>query len=306
MLFGGVRLNLEIYHSPYGKLVIYHLSKNIFMRFYTLIGLIVIISSCQIKNENINGDWVSEKDIAGDPNKRPVFSFQDSICKLYTPWNVDTKYSVNGETINIYESTEVGPTNFINEFKIIKLDDDSLIISKNNIEKRATEIIRLKKLKPQNSIHPSKIYFASSDCFGTCPSMFLEIDSLGKIMFYGRYHTDSIGFFTSQLSIEEYNLLLKKIQNIKLNSLHIRYEADWTDDQTSGINIIYDKKKLLSSVYGYDKEPIELRILLNYLIDLYKHIHLKKDSFINEKYIVQNKEFNKLIKEVRPPLPPTW
>ena len=58
---------------------------------------------------------------------------------------------------------------------------------------------------------------------------------------------------------------------------------------------ITKEKNMLSKAYGYDKEPIELRILFNYLLNLYKHTILKKDDFLNEASFEIDKGFQNIL-----------
>ena len=278
------------------------------MKFFYLLLSIIVLNSCSTNNkklENIEGDWVGERDISSNNfiQRRLVYSFTGSSSKFPDPYSEYTHYLLEGETLNIYALEDSFFTTRINHYLILKYNLDSLVLSHKDVSKNKIEIIRLTKIKPQNSLHPSKIYFSSSGCFGPCPSMFLEIDSTGVAKFYGRSNTDSLGFYLGKLSNSQYDILVSKIHNLKLDSIKKCYEAAWTDDQTSGINIISGSREYISTAYGYDKEPIELRILLNHLMELYKKINLKKDTLINYKYILYNK-FNKLIQEVSPPLVP--
>lgn len=277
------------------------------MRFGTLTLLFVVfLFSCQTKPTtplNIKGDWVGKKDSLEDANKRLVFSFNDSTGKLYTPWTHEIKYSVLGNKVVIYRGTDSTEYKMSGTFTILKIDNDSLVLK--NEEDSIHQLIQLRKIQQQNSIQPSKIYFASSGCFGSCPSMYLEIDSLGKLIFKGRSFTKNIGFYSSQLTSSIYNTILQKIQNIKLDSLKRKYEANWSDDQTCGIHILIGNKEIFTTVYGFDKEPIELRILINYLKELYEHVNLRSDSWSKKAYFLRNAEFQKLTLDlfVPPPFP---
>lgn len=75
-----------------------------------------------------------------------------------------------------------------------------------------------------------------------------------------------------------------EINSIQLDSLKQMYSANWTDDQTCGVIIKTKDKTYESSAYGFDKEPIELRILFHKLMELYKSVELEKDSTILDKF----------------------
>lgn len=265
---------------------------------------IVFLFSCQTKPNtplNIKGDWVGKKDSSDDANKRPVFSFNDSTGKLHVPWTDEIRYSVKANKVYIYRGTDSTEYKMSDTFTILKINNDSLILK--NDKDSIHQLIQLRKIQPQNYIRPSKIYFVSSGCFGSCPSMFLEIDSLGKLIFDGKLYTKDIGFYSTQLTSSVYNTILQKIQNIKLDSLKRNYEANWSDDQTCEIHILTGHKEFITTVYGYDKEPIELRILINYLMELYEHVNLKRYSPSQTASFLKNAEFQKLMPDLSAPPP---
>lgn len=58
----------------------------------------------------------------------------------------------------------------------------------------------------------------------------------------------------------------------------------WTDYQTCDISIQTKDTIYKTSVYGFNKEPLELRILFNELMELYKHTEMKMDSMHKNKF----------------------
>jgi hypothetical protein len=84
------------------------------------------------------------------------------------------------------------------------------------------------------------------------------------------------------IDIKEYTLLLSKIHNLSIDSIKTEYEAGYTDAQTCLIVMDYNNKSISSEVYGYEEEPIELRLLFHELFYIVKTISLKEDSTINK------------------------
>ena len=130
-------------------------------------------------------------------------------------------------------------------------------------------------------------------CFGTCPSMYLEIDSMGNFFFEGKNFTEKEGLYSGILSDDELKIIKSEINSIQLDKLSELYMARWTDDQTCGVSIKTKDKTYESSAYGFNNEPVELRILFHKLMELYKTIELKKDSNIIDKFKL-NKFHNRL------------
>ena len=124
--------------------------------------------------------------------------------------------------------------------------------------------------------------------------MYLEIDRLGNVIFDGRAYTEKEGLYSGTLSKNELERILSEINSIQLDSLKIWYAANWTDDQTCGVSIETMNKTYESSAYGFNKEPMELRMLFDRLMELHKNMELTKDSTISNKF-----KFRKLLNRGR-------
>nr|HMU02669.1 DUF6438 domain-containing protein [Saprospiraceae bacterium] len=120
--------------------------------------------------------------------------------------------------------------------------------------------------------------FESSGCFGSCPSMKLKINQNFEIFYEGRNYTEKNGYYSGKITSSQMERLKRKLSLVDFKSLQENYEAMWTDDQTCDISILTNDTVYTSSVYGFDKEPFELRILFNELMELYKHTEMNKDS----------------------------
>lgn len=129
--------------------------------------------------------------------------------------------------------------------------------------------------------------------------MYLEIDSIGNLYFNGKNYTEQKGFYFGKLSKKDFEAIILNINSINIGSLEEKYDAHWTDDQTCGIFIKTTDTTYKSSAYGFDREPIELRILFHKLTEVYKNVTLKKDSTIDSKW-----KFEKFQYELYPPPPP--
>ncbi|RAV30171.1 hypothetical protein DN748_05085 [Sinomicrobium soli] len=265
----------------------------------SLLPLLFIRCSGLEKRDNysghIRGDWVTDF-VHSDAN-RPfyTFSFQDSICSYIHPSGAYSPYTVKQDTLVITESAPRGgmaEKQGKYHFRITALDDHALSlypITPETAELTATsgeraDTIHLKKIPEKNDERLVRIGFYSGPCFGVCPSMYLEIDSEGNILFDGLAHTSKQGMHSGKIPESELKQIAKKLQRIELGKLKKEYAARWTDDQACRIKIETGKGMYESSVYGFDKEPVALRMLLHKLMETYKTATLKQDSSIVRKF----------------------
>jgi hypothetical protein len=263
--------------------------------------------------EKIKGNWKTEYFKSDWKERAFIFTFQDSTCSYLYPWGEYSKYWINGDTLNIKERIRKRRNNISGgkityQFLIDSISSESLFIQpiteetkdlfKYN-EEHNFDIIQLSKIKEQYDWGIERIGFYSTGCFGTCPSMYIEIDSIGNVLFNGKNYTEKEGLYSGTLSKKDLEIIKSEINSIELDSLKKRYSANWTDDQTCGVSIKTKNKTYESSAYGFNKEPIELRILFYRLMELYKNMELKKDSTISDKF-----KFQKFQYTGYPPPPP--
>lgn len=268
----------------------------------------VLISGCQNKpyadyNILIKGDWVSANISSFNREQPYVFSFADSLCIAFNPYKEYRLYSIQENRLSITPD-EIIPADEPTNFLIQKLDADSLILEPRSVKAENKTVLRLGKVKPQNSETPAKIYFASSGCFGSCPAMYLTVDSNRNIQFYGTAFTKLKDGYDGTIPVKEYKLLIDKIRALKLDEIQKHYDADWSDDQACGVSIVIPGKTIHTTVYGYDKEPVELRILLNYMLQLYQYCDLKKNNLTASDFFMANPEFENVRTAVLPPPAP--
>lgn len=272
-------------------------------KLFVLLVLSISAFSCQYSEKktayekNIQGDWVTDF-VKNDAN-RPfyVFSFQDSLCSYLYPSGAYSGFTTVSDTLVITERVQRRGNKVLRgeekyHFKILKLNDSNLIlapITENTLKLigtsgESTDTVHLKKIPAKNNTDMKRIGFYSGPCFGVCPSMYMEIDNAGNILFDGLRYTEKEGLFAGKIPERELKQILRKVRSIDLDNLKKEYTARWTDDQACRIKIETDKKTYESSVYGFDKEPIALRILLHKLMETYKTAQLIQDSTILKKF----------------------
>lgn len=109
-----------------------------------------------------------------------------------------------------------------------------------------------------------RIEYFTSACFGTCPQFKIEIEKDRKAVYTAQrfnlsqdFEAESPeGVFTGVISNEDYNLVLKKLNDMDFPTLEENYRVLYTDAQTGNLRIIYDggKEKVITD-YGMKGTP---------------------------------------------------
>ena len=250
--------------------------------------IFILFQSCganKITNDTLVGEWISTE------KEGISFSFDLQRCYyLYAAGNFAVYKIVDSQLIifDTIKSQKKSQTKELN-FKISKLNDETIEL----IADRATlsrhfddrmDTIILRKVKPRFNTDFDRIEFESSECFGACPSLKLIIYRNGQISYEGRAYTEKNGYYSGNLTKAQMDRIKRKINLIDLIQLKNKYAAMWTDDVTYRITIQSSDTVCQTSVYGFDKEPMELRILINELMELYKHTEMRKDSMHQQYY----------------------
>ncbi len=273
------------------------------MKSSILILIIICFISCSKNNhenelhEQLIGNWKTDYVNAYSQETAYIFSFRDSTCSYLQPYGEFSKYWISGDTLMIKEKTQRGRSQVYEgkltfKFLIDSLTADLLTLKPITAETKEllnidiavdTAYIKLTKVKTRYNWKPEYITFYSTGCLGACPIMFLEIDSASNFYFIGTGYTEIIGNYSGKLSPEIFDHVVSEINSIELDSLQQFYEANWTDDQTCGVLIQTKDTIYKSSAYGFDEEPVELRILFHTLMELYKNVELMEDKTVENK-----------------------
>lgn len=265
----------------------------------------LIITGCNnsepIKS-TLEGDWLATYKKGEYVEKNFVFSFEDSMCTYIHPTSTPRQYEIISDTIIIsyYDRNNSLATH---KFYIESIDDKTLTISPQNEKTRQLfknyqhlqlDELNFIKIEKKNNYNFTKIAFFSSVCFGSCPSMYIELDSNGNILYqdlfpYDFKSEDSTKYYSGKISTKYLEIIKNKVTAIDLDKLKEDYSAMWTCDQTCEIIIKNEDSAFQTRVYGYYREPVELRILFEKLMDLSNVTKLeKKDNF---KKLIEFKSF---------------
>jgi hypothetical protein len=269
-----------------------------FIAFISLSVLLLLQSGCCDTSEDkrdyqlIQGIWVSEDNSTKnhDPARiviplgprQSVFSFQDSLCSVM-PFADFSSFSIRNKVIYVWKNNTHYPRKkaIHRRYKIISLKKNQLLLIAMDARKHYSDTLTLGRIKEKNRIIPTMISFHSSGCYGTCPSISLDVDSNRTIRYFGGGFAKKEGGYKGTISDQDYKVLLRLIHQLPLKTLKKDYAANWTDDQTCTIAIRYNGKWKTCRVYGCDQEPIELRLLLQRFFLIDQKTQLSPDSTVN-------------------------
>jgi hypothetical protein len=218
--------------------------------------------------QKLKGDW----HLVQPKGYKNFLCFEnDSFC-LNT--GVPRKYHINHDTLF--------SENKYNKYQdvILKLTNDSLVLLSPATSKEPADTAVYKKIIKKNTIVPTAICYASSR-----PGIYLVIDAEGNVIFYGESFEERRGGFRGKLSAAQYAVILKQVNNLPVDSLKDFYcQVYASDSPTRGIAIETAGKLLKSTVYGFDKEPVELDILIFKLRSLHQQVSLQADTTVTIDY----------------------
>lgn len=258
----------------------------------TVAALLLVFAACNNQNELaekdtrlyqlLQGDWKSRDFKRGfEETFCFTFSAQDSLCSVFHPTPPVSRMKVIDGKLHVWEQSfwqkdepvvhrEFGIVAVTqNYLRLVALDADSKeMIASAYRDTLHSDTIVLKRLTEKNSVRPEIISFYSSGCFGTCPSLAIDVDASQKVRCFGQSYAPVEGGQRGTISDKAYNDLLHVLRLIPLNTLKKEYRAGYTDAQTVCIAIRTNGEWQTCYVYGNDKEPMELRMLFYRLFQL--------------------------------------
>ena len=114
--------------------------------------------------------------------------------------------------------------------------------------------------------------------------------------------TKKTGYQIGLVTKEILSNINAKINNVDLDSLKVDYFPPVIDEQTIRLIIEFDNDTIETTVYGFKDEPVELRLLFHYLMELYKEVDLKPEEY--EFQVLDNIRFRDFFMKRHPPPPP--
>ena len=188
--------------------------------------------------------------------------FKDSVVYNLDETKHQLIFDVKNKKLSFKVKHIVGGTNFKTEefnFKIKQLQKNKLVLSP--IEKQ--EDIKKKnysRLNPSpflkeeqlifynrgeliSRVNFNKITFHASTCFGTCPSMSVEVNNDGTVYYQGRIYTGEFtGNYIGKLSAKDFYSLRKIVNRSQLKALDQKWKQKSRPNDTPRYNYIVELK----------------------------------------------------------------
>ena len=248
--------------------------------------------------ELLQGNWVSIGEL--DAHENPMlFTFWNNTCSYIYPFGQYSTFEMIGDTLRILERGRIrqGDTlggKLLYDFLLTNLNENRAILTPINRESRDllfhtdyadSTTITLQRIEKKNNIIPNVVSFGSTGCFGFCPSQVIEVDTNLNVKFVGGMYANPEGSYSGTIDQGVYDRLLSLVNHLPVDSIQEHYSAGWTDDQTCGLYMVYGNDTLHTSAYGFDKEPIELRLLFHFMMELPQLAQLQPDTI--DKYDIR-------------------
>lgn len=193
------------------------------------------------------------------------------------------KYTVGGANLKTEEFNFKIKQLYKNKLVIMPVDNEDQLKIKNYGRLNTTPFLKEKQYIFYNrgqlisKVDFKKITFHASTCFGTCPSISVEIDSDGSIFYQGRiYAKEYTGNFIGKLSPKELYALRKILNRSQLKVLDQKWEQKSKPNDTPRYNYIVELKDgRLIEINTNDQHPI-LDKLSEYFLTIPQLVKLTK------------------------------
>jgi len=131
-----------------------------------------------------------------------------------------------------------------------------------------------------DTIRFAKLLFATTNCYGSCPAMTLQIDNSGILLFKGEKWAVKQGFYRAKLSKETFSELLSILGMSALDKVENHGNFN-IDAPTHTIEIHYNNKiKLIRSAFL----PFILNKLFDFLMAVPKKVDLQSMEAVEFKF----------------------
>ena len=225
--------------------------------FLTLLSLCFVLTvQAQYKSDSIlltKTEWVTK-------NLDYLRFFKDSVVYNLDETKQQLMFDLKNKKLSFKIKYRVGATDIKTEefnFKIKQLQKNKLVIvaidkeedlkQKNYSRLNANPFLKEEQLVFYNrgelisKVNFKKITFHASTCFGTCPSMSVEINNDGTLYYQGRiYAKDFTGNFIGKLSAKDFYELKKIVNRSQLPALDQKWKQKSRPNDTPRYNYIIE------------------------------------------------------------------
>ena len=190
-------------------------------------------------------------------------------------------YSISGDTLKIVEANK-DESELTSNF-VLKIDrnEKMTLTPVNSGASLLTNLITLDGAKENliykdirnfqfDSLKFEKIIFSTTECYGTCPVMAIEIDNNKNFKFIGEKNSIATGHYYGKIPDAEYEKLLDILRLSQLDSIHCGTDRN-IDLSTYSLEIHYNDR---SRNFKTCMLPFVLDNLKEFLISLPKSLRL--------------------------------
>ncbi|MBL0145424.1 MAG: hypothetical protein IPP48_06355 [Chitinophagaceae bacterium] len=194
------------------------------------------------------------------------------------------KYYLIGDTLRLYDKYSTSRDNFKKQYiknydflittltesylTLIAIDSNSLQLSggKKKIEYCERHLVEQPKIQFET------VKFISTNCYGKCPSLTLQIDKEKRLLFIGRRYAIKQGFYAATLSDSLFQSLIDILELSELDKLKT-WKQQVYDAPEYTLEIHYNGKvKYLKNFFL----PAVTHELIKYLLEISKKVDLKE------------------------------
>ena len=188
--------------------------------------------------------------------------FKDSVVYNLDETKHQLIFDIKNKKLSFKVKYIVGGTNFKTEefnFKIKQLQKNKLVLSpiekhedikKKNYSRlnpspflKEEQLIFYNRGELISRVNFNKITFHASTCFGTCPSMSVEVNNDGTVYYQGRIYTGEFtGNYIGKLSAKDFYSLRKIVNRSQLKALDQKWKQKSRPNDTPRYNYIVELK----------------------------------------------------------------
>jgi hypothetical protein len=228
--------------------------------------------------KDLNGTWIGKN--------LEYMSVNDSLVSIeFRTFKDNFQYRINNNKLILKNTYEVSsgtrdsiyfkPDSTLYHFNCKFINNDSLILKLDKVigmnlsNPKEEYIFKRKSSLKKNNINFQSIFFRGTTCFGSCPKMRIEIDSLGNAKFKGEKYTKPfIGNYKGKLTKKQLQSLIDILNRSELERFPEKLPY-LIDAPTYKFIFKYDNKEKISSG---SKVPYFNHEIVKYLLNIYKEI----------------------------------
>lgn len=204
----------------------------------------------------------------------------DRIAGIKEPRKVVKSYKIiklTSDTLLIYPLTKYSKVFIENEDKSyaakFHADPNSVDLNENDVYTFVS-----KPTLYDSDLKFDRLYFRSTPCYGTCPSMEFEIDSLGNLYFIGQMNTGKYkGKYYGMLTAKQLDSL---VEILKLSALDYMPENLAGGIDAPDYNLIISYNGRTKKITGGHAYPYFNKPLYDYLLTIFEEVKMKKTKEI--------------------------